>query len=103
LRLDERPVCGPLEQRPDVDKRDERPAGNDDPVVELASMVVEPSKDAGRRGRQVGLEEPRLRALRRARFGGRHRGEVRRAPQLSERAARVGMARHGAEPDAPEG
>ena len=65
----------------------QRPAGRHDPQVVLAAMEVEAAEDAGRRGRQVGLDEVRG-------------GEVRRPPQLAERAASVGVADDGSVADA---
>ena len=66
------------EHRPDVDQGHERPAGGDDPVIELAAVEVQAAQDARRRGRQVGLDE----VLARGR-------QARRPPQLAERPARV--------------
>ena len=51
-----------VEHRPDVDEGDERATARHDPVVELAAVEVEAAQDAGRRRRQVGLDEGRPRA-----------------------------------------
>ena len=48
-RLDDRRRRDPPSTRPDVDEGDERPARRDDPVVELAAVVVEAAQDAGGR------------------------------------------------------
>ena len=56
-----------------------RPAA-DDPVVELAAVVVQAAQDAGGRGREVRLDEAGLGARRRAGVGrGQGRGTPRRA------------------------
>jgi hypothetical protein len=74
---------------PDVDERDEGAAARDDPVVELAAVVVEPAQDAGGGAREVRLDESRLRAGGRAGLGGREAGNAdarqtsRNAPRLS--------------------
>src|SRR5664280_1123175 len=47
--------------RPHVHERNERSATHDRPVVELAAMVVQPAKDAGRGRGQVRLNEARAR------------------------------------------
>ena len=88
-RLDERPVRRPASERPDVDEGDERPAGGDDPVVELAPVEVEPAQDAGGRRRQVGLDERARRPRRPA--PGRASPIGARPPQLAERSAPVGV------------
>ena len=88
--LDDRRAARAAEEGPQVDQRDERPARGDDPVVELAPVVVQAAQDAGRGGGQVRLDERR-----RGRAGPRPRRPARSpngvgAPQLAERAARVG-------------
>ena len=98
--LDDGPITGLGEHRPDVDERDERPSRRDDPVIELAAVVVEPPQDTLGRCRQVGLDEPRLGPLGGARFGRGKRGERRRAPQLAERTPSIRVTRHRAEPHA---
>ena len=76
--LHDGPRPAAVQQRPDVDERDERvPAGND-PVVDLATVEVEAAQHAGGGRRQVGLDE-RL-------------GQPAAAPQLAEAASLVGMA-----------
>ena len=82
-RLDERRRPAAIEHRAEVDEGDEGPPVGDDPQVVLAAVQVEAAQDAGRRGRQVGLDERLV-------------GEVARPPQLAERAARVRMADDGA-------
>ena len=67
-----------VQQRPDVDERDERAPVGDDPVVDLAAVEVEAAQHAGGGGREVGLDE-RL-------------GQPAAAPQLAEAASLVGMA-----------
>jgi hypothetical protein len=86
----------PVGDGPDIDERHERASGRDDPVVELAAVVVEPAQDAGRRAREVGLDEARLAPRWRAGVVERQGRERRRAPQLPERAAAVRVALDGA-------
>ena len=76
--LHDGPRPAAVQQRPDVDERDERVAAGDDPVVDLAAVEVEAAQHAGGGRRQVGLDE-RL-------------GQPAAAPQLAEAASLVGMA-----------
>jgi hypothetical protein len=66
-----------LEQWPDVDQPQERPARRHHPVVELVTMQVQAAQHAGGRGGHVRLDERRPLA---------------RPPQLAERAARIDVA-----------
>ena len=98
--LDDRPP-GTGHDRPDIDQRHERPPGRHDPSVELVTVVMQPAQDTGRRGRQVGLDE---RCPGDARQIGRDAvgGVVAGPPQLTKRAARVGVPDDRAVADAGE-
>ena len=76
--LDARGAARAVEHRAEVDECDEGASLGDDPQVVLALMEVQAAQDARRRGREVGLDEGLVR-------------EVARTPQLTERAALIGM------------
>ena len=98
--LDDGARAGSRRERTDVDQRDEGATGEDDPVVELAAVVMEAAQDAGRGRGQVRLDEARRDPARRAGLGGRQGSEGTRPPQLAERAALVRVACEFPEPDA---
>ena len=67
-----------VEHRAEVDECDEGASLGDDPQVVLALVEVQATQHARRRGREVRLDEGLVR-------------EVARTPQLTERAALIGM------------
>ena len=86
-----RAIARSVQEGPDVDQRGQGAAGPDDPVVQLATMEVQPAEDTRGGRRQVGLDEARLDSGCRTRGAWLEGAERGRPPELAERAAAVGV------------
>ena len=102
-RLDDRRARRPSSIGRTSTSATKRPAARDDPVVELAAVEVEAAQDAGRRGRQVGLDERRRDPVRARVAAGRSAERARRATArgTSRARRRAGRSRRSGRRAAP--